>query len=748
MRIAILGAGPAGLYCGLLLKKADPRREITIFERNPRGATYGWGVVFSDRTLSSFREADARTYQEITDRFVLWDAIDVHYGGELVRCGGHVFAGLARKQLLAILDRRCRELGVELQYEMEVAEPGTLRDYELLIAADGVNSLTRQRHAGVFRPRLVAGEAKYIWFGTDKVLDAFTFIFRANEHGLFQVHAYPFSGTNSTFIVECDETTWRHAGLDEASEEESIAYCERLFAEELRGCRLLGNHSRWISFVTVTNATWHDGPVVLLGDAAHTAHFSIGSGTKLAMEDAIALANALDQYRDVERVVTEYELERRPAVEALQQAARESREYFEGVRRYAGMPARQFAFNLLTRSGRITYDDLRLRDPRFGDAVDRWFAAGVADAGRPALAAVAPSPLLEPLRVRACALPSRVVMAPGGTYAAEDGLPGLTHVAGLGARALAGAGLVLTETVAVTAEGRVTPGDVGMYAAEHQEAWARVVAALHTDTGAKVGITLGHAGRRGATRRRDAGVDRPLRVGGWPLVSASPLPYTPRSQTPSALDRAGMNAVREAFVQAACMADVAGFDVLLLHAGHGYLLASFLSPLTNVRDDEYGGALGNRMRYPLEVMEAARDAWPAGKPLAVALSVTDGVPGGFEVEDAVVVARALAERGCDLLMAVAGQTVPQAVPAYGRGYLTALSDRVRNEAGIPMIVGGYLTTTNEVNTVLAAGRGDLCLMEGLPLPREQAHGWAKARWGMAGSDARSGPAVRNWYRLM
>jgi anthraniloyl-CoA monooxygenase len=736
MRITILGAGPSGLYCGLLLKKADPTHDITILERNPYGATYGWGVVFSDRTLAAFREADFKTFKEITDRFVLWDAIDIRYRGELIRCGGHVFAGLARKQLLAILDARCRELGVTVRYETDVPDPEQLRgECNLLIAADGANSLTRQRRAGDFRPGLEAGRAKYIWYGTDRVLDAFTFLFRENEHGLFQVHAYPFSGGNSTFIVECDEATWRNAGLDEASEAESIAYCERLFAEDLRGSRLLANYSRWITFATVTNARWHDGNVVLLGDAAHTAHFSIGSGTKLAMEDAIALANALDQYADLERALTEYELERRPIVEALQRAARESREYFEGVRRYAHMPSQQFAFNLLTRSGRITYDDLRLRDPRFGDGVDRWFAVQAAGTGDAPTRLIAPSPLLAPLQLRAGTIPNRVAVAPVPSSTALDGTPGVSHLAELAAGALAGAGMVMTAPVAVSAAARITPDDAGMYRPEHEVAWACIAAMLHEHTAAKVACMLGHAGRRAATRPRVEGLDRPLREGGWPLVSASPLPYTPRSQTPQALDRAGMEEVCQQFVTAARTAAAADFDMLMLHAGHGYLLASFLSPLTNLRDDEYGGPLENRTRFPLEVVGAVRAAWPPDRPLGVALSVTDWVAGGFDVGDAVMVARALAERGCDLLMVLAGQTVPESEPIYGRGYLTTLSDRVRNEAGVPTLVGGYLTTTNEVNTALAAGRADLCQLDGLTLPTEQARRWAEQLWQTTAEEA-------------
>ncbi|HEU5438024.1 MAG TPA: FAD-dependent monooxygenase [Ktedonobacterales bacterium] len=715
MKITILGAGPAGLYCGLLLKKANPAHEITIIERNPPDATYGWGVVFSDRTLAAFQEADYKSYRAITGRFVLWDAIDTYYRGELVRCGGHVFAGLSRKELLGILQARCRELGVALQFHTEVPDLAALSEFDLLIAADGVNSLVRRAYEETFKPRLVPGTARYVWFGTDKVLDAFTFIFRENEHGFFQVHSYPFSGTMSTFIVECDEETWRRAGLDTASEAESIAYCERLFAPELGGCHLYPNKSSWISFVTVKCATWRRGNVVLLGDSAHTAHFSIGSGTKLAMEDAIALANAIEQHPDLTTALAGYEMVRRPVVETLQAAAAESQAYFEGVRRYSRLEPVEFAFNLLTRSRRISYDDLRLRDPRFGELVDRWFERHYwAHEHKRVYSLIAPAPMLTPLALRGLTLPNRVVFSPGAALTepapAEEGTPALAYALEAVCLAQEGAGLVLTEPVAVSAEGRVTPDDNGLYRPEHVRAWRRITHALHDQTSACIGVLLSHAGRRGATRPRREGLDRPLRAGRWPLIAPSTLPFASTSQLPRALDRAGMDAVRDDFVRAARLAAEAGFDLLALHMGHGYLLASFLSPLVNRREDEYGGSLENRLRFPLEVLDAVRAAWPAKQPLAVALTVDDCCPGGLTYTDAVAITRTLAAHGCDLVVPLAGQTVPDAGPTYARGFLTGYAERLRNDAEILVLVGGYLTTTNEVNTLLAGGRADLCLM--------------------------------------
>lgn len=717
MKIVILGAGPAGLYSGLLLKKANPSHDITILERNPANVTYGWGVVFSDRTLASFQRADYKTYEQITGRFVIWDAIDVYYRGETIRCGGHVIASISRKELLSILQRRCEELGIALQFSCEINDLADLPAYDLLIAADGLNSLARRTHASILKPTIESGKARYIWLGAHKVLDAFTFIFCENEHGLFQVHAYPFNGTTSTFIVECDEQSWLNAGLDKADEADSLAYCQQLLANFLEGTPLLSNNSKWISFPTLKTKTWHHGNVVLLGDAVHTAHFSIGSGTKLAMEDAIALTTALEQYPNLETALNEYELERKPVVEVFQRAAAESQTYFETLKRYLGLEPMQFAFQLLTRSGRISYDDLRLRDARYGDMVDRWFAHKTS--GQAAI--IAPPPLFTPLRLRDITISDRVVVSTGTLASFEqNGLPTSTSPSHLLDHLPTGVGMVLTPLIAVSPEGRITPQCPGMYTPEHLATWQQIVQSLHTTSLAKVAIQLNHAGRRGATRPKTEGLDRPLRQGGWPLLSASPLSYTPQSQMPKEMDRDDMDHVIHDFVHSAQMAHEADFDLLQLNMAHGYLLASFLSPLTNLRNDEYGGSLEGRMRFPLEVFDAVRAIWPHNKPLGVALSVTDCVNGGFEVEDAILVAQAFKTHGCDIIAIQAGQTTPEGEPAYGRGFLTQLSDRVRNGAGLPTLVGGYLTTSNQINTIVAAGRADLCILE-IPSVPVQTH---------------------------
>lgn len=680
MRIEVVGGGPAGLYFALLAKKANPNHEIAVHERNAPDATFGWGVVFSEETLGSFRDADHETWTEITDTFARWGAIDIHYGGDVVRARGQSFSGIARKRLLQILQQRCRDVGVELEFHAEIPDVSALRGANLVVGADGVNSTVRRLLADRFGPKELVHRTKFVWFGTDLVFKAFTFIFRETEHGMFQVHAYPFDADLSTFVVECREEAWQRSGLEGAGEEESIEFCQELFAPELAGHKLLSNRSLWTSFVTLRCEAWHHGNVVLLGDAAHTAHFTIGSGTKLAMEDSIALADSLDRHPgDLETALTHYEMERQPAVERLQQAALESAAYFENVYRYASFTPVQFAVNLLTRSGRISYANLTQRDPGLVRRADTAFATRATGVDE---RSVAPPPAFVPLRLRGLELPNRLVVA------AENG---------------AGAGLVLTEMIAVSADGRVTP--------DTPVASGATLQALAERGGVPVALRLGHAGRRGATRSRRLGTDLALPDGGWPLVSASALAYAPGCRIPKEMDRADMDRVVADFMRAARDAAEAGIDLLEVDAGHGYLLASFLSPLSNRRDDEYGGSLEDRMRFPLEVVQAARSAWPADRLLGVRLSATDWVPRGFDVEDAVTVARALTDRGCDLIHVVAGGSTPRANPEYRPGYLLSAADRVRNEGGIAVLVGGYLTTLDQVNTALAAGRADLCLLE-------------------------------------
>jgi anthraniloyl-CoA monooxygenase len=704
VRIGVLGGGPAGLYFALLAKRADPGHQITVLERNAPDATFGWGVVFSEETLGALRDADYPSYVEITDTFARWSAIDVVYGGRTVRSRGHVFSAIARKRLLEILQRRCREVGVELAFQREVPNLDAFADRDLVVAADGVNSTARRLLAPQLRPTSDVHRSKFIWFGTDLVLDAFTFVFRNTPHGMFQVHAYPFDAETSTFIVECTEATWRAAGLDQAGESESITACQDLFAPELSGHKLLSNRSLWISFVTVRCQSWHHGKVVLLGDAAHTAHFTIGSGTKLAMEDAVALSQALQRHpAELEAAMTDYELERQPVVERFQEAARDSATWFENVRRYDSFDPLQFACNLLTRSGRIGHLELTKRDARFAAAVDRFFA------GRPQ-ALVPPPPLFAPLRQRKLTLANRVARAVGGEDDAEDGR--LAEAAGrrLAEASGSGVGVVVSELVAVAPDGRITPGTPGLWAEGQAEPWAALAREVE-ERGSTLALRLGHAGRRGATRPRRQGIDRPLAGDGWPLLAASAIPYGRGSAAPRAMDADDMARVTGEFASAARLAADAGLEVLLLDLAHGYLLGGFLSPLANRRDDEFGGPLDRRLRFPLAVVDAVRAAWPAGRPLWAALAATDWAPGGLEPGEAVAAAKALAGHGCDLLQVTAGQTTASARPDYGRFHLVGWSDLVRNDAAVPTMVGGNLTTADELNTVLAAGRADLCLLD-------------------------------------
>ncbi|TMF61309.1 MAG: hypothetical protein E6I16_04210 [Chloroflexi bacterium] len=691
MRYAVIGGGPAGLYFALLAKRANPADEVLVAERNPPDATFGWGVVFSEETLGALRDADYETYNEIAQSFARWNAIDIYYRDAKIRSRGHVFTGISRKVLLNLLQRRCQALGVRIDFEREVRDINEFAGADLIIGADGVNGLVRRTFAEVFKPQIAVHPTKYVWFGSDLPLDAFTFIFRENEHGLFQVHAYPFDARTCTFIVECPEDAWRRAGLESASEADSIAYCQDLFQPELRGRRLMSNRSLWINFVTLRQESWHQGNVVVLGDAAHTAHFSIGSGTKLAMEDSIALVDALRRHHDLNAALNDYEMERQPVVERFQEAALESSSYFEHVSRYAAFDPRQFAFNLLTRSRRITYVNLTQRDPELVRTVDSWFSAAATGSPDGAVR-LSPPPMFAPFRIGGMTLSNRVAIAAGSD---------------LEAAARTGAGLVLTEFVSVSEDGRITP-QTPVIDRSYQEALRLAADRIH-QSGGRVALQLGHAGRRGSMRPSSEGVDRPLLRGGWRLIAPSPIAYTPRAALPRAMaarDIAHIVKVFEASAQAAASCAV---DLLELNMAHGYLLASFISPLANHRTDEYGGSLENRMRFPLQVLDAVRTGWP--RPLMLRISASDWFPGGIDLDEAVEIGRLLKAHGADLIHPVMGQTVWESRADYRRLFGVPASDRIRNEAGIPTLASGYVSTSDDVNTILAAGRADLCLLD-------------------------------------
>ncbi len=720
MKVAVVGGGPAGLYFALLLKKANPGHQVTVLERNPPGATFGWGVVFSDQTLGNFQAADPETFQEISDNFARWDDIDIHYKGRTITSGGHGFAGIARVKLLEILQRRAAGLGADLRFGVEVRDGSDLPalglgDADLVVAADGVNSAIRRQHAGVFQPDLVLGKARFVWLGTTRLFDAFTFVFVENEHGIFQAHAYRFSDRLSAFIVECDEASWRNAGFDRLDLDATVAACEEMFAPWLAGHRLLANvppHQRaapWLQFARVHCARWWHENVVLIGDAAHTAHFSIGSGTKLAMEDAIALARILGEEPELSKALPMYEEERRTEALRLQNAARNSMEWFENVRRYARLDPEQFAYSLLTRSQRVSHENLRLRDRAYLEGVERWFASRASRAEREA-PPQAPPPMFTPFTLRGMTVENRVVVSPMDMYSAEDGTPNEFHLVHLGARALGGAGLLMTEMTCVSPEGRITYGCTGMYTPEHAEAWQRVTRFVHRWSRARICLQLGHSGAKGATRLMWEGMDEPLVEGAWPVMACSPISYKPNLQVPREMDRADMDRVRDEFVSAARLAVEAEFDMLELHCAHGYLLSGFITPLSNCRTDEYGGPLENRLRYPLEVFRAMREVWPRERPMSVRISATDWVEGGIDGADAVEIARAFHLAGADIIHVSAGQTSIDARPIYGRMFQTPFSDRIRNETGIPTIAVGNITEPDQVNSIIAAGRADLCAL--------------------------------------
>ena len=708
MRISVLGGGPGGLYFSILMKKANPGADITLFERNRPADTFGWGVVFSDKTLGNFALADAETHAEIERNFRHWEDIDIFFRGTKITSGGHGFCGIARVKLLAILQARAEALEVRQVFQRDVADPDELAGADLVVAADGLNSITRRKYAQAFQPDIDMRKCRFIWLGTKKLLDAFTFSFKETEWGWFNLHAYRFDEDTSTFIVETPEEVWQKAGIERMEQEQSIALCERLFADVLEGHRLMTNarHLRgsaaWIKFPRVLCRKWHHKNIVLIGDAAHTAHFSIGSGTKLAMEDAIALASTLTREPQVERALNLYQAERETEALKLQSAARNRMEWFENVDRYVHMDPVQFSYTLLTSSQRIGHENLRLRDANYVSEVERWTArvSGLAPREIP--------PMFTPFRLRGLELKNRVVMSPMAMYSCSDGLPDDFYLVHLGGRALGGAGLLFTEMICVAPDARISPGCAGLWNEAQAASWKRIVEFVHANTPAKIGLQLGHAGPKGSTQLGWEEMDEPLKEGNWPLIAASAIAYGPENQVPRAMTRKDMDRVTEQFVAAAKRSAACGFDMLELHCAHGYLLSSFICPLTNQRTDEYGGSLENRMRYPLEVLRALRAVWPDDRPISVRISAHDWAPGGNTPDDAVAIARMLKETGADMVDVSSGQTTREAQPVYGRMYQTPFSDRIRNEAGIATIAVGNIFEADHVNSIIAAGRADLC----------------------------------------
>ena len=707
MNIAVIGGGPAGLYFAILMKKSRPSANIVVYERNRADDTFGFGVVFSDATLDNFEKYDLPSYRRITQEFAYWDDIAIHFKGTEHRIGGNGFCGCSRRTLLLILQDRARELGVKLVYEADIDDEGLFEDADLVVVADGINSRFRERYAAHFEPEVDLRPNKFTWMGSTRPLDAFTFIFQETEWGPFIAHAYQYETGRSTWVFETDPETFARAGLDRMSEDESARLMEKIFGWFLEGHPILTNRSLWRNFPMIRSRRWVLGNKVLLGDAKASAHFSIGSGTKLAMEDAIALYEAFREDGSVEGALRLYETGRREEVEKTQHAADVSLVWFEHVARFWDFDPVQFAFGVMTRAKAITYDNLRLRAPDFVAEVDRTFANGVQARGFDVNVDDPAVPMFQPMRLRDMVLQNRVVMSAMDMYCAKDGVPGDWHLVHYGSRATGGAGLIFTEMTCVSPEGRITLGCTGLWNDEQETSWARIVDFVHANSDTKICLQLGHSGRKGATKLMWEGIDRPLDEGAWDVVSASPLPYFPDSQVPREASRDDLEKIKREFVAAAERGARIGFDMLELHCAHGYLLASFISPLTNRRTDEYGGTLENRLRFPLEVFEAMRAVWPTEKPMSVRISATDWAEGGITASDAVGVARAFARAGVDLVDVSTGQTVREARPIYGRMFQTPFSDQIRNEAQVATMCVGNITTADQVNTILAAGRADL-----------------------------------------
>jgi anthraniloyl-CoA monooxygenase len=713
MKIACIGGGPASLYFSILEKKANPEWDITIYEQNPDNVTFGFGVVFSDETMENFKDADFETYKAITDSFVHWDDIDVFHKGQQIRSRGHGFAGMQRLKLLQILEARARELGVVMVHDIIVKDLDNYQDADLIVASDGVASFIRDQYAKEFGSNVVMRPNKFTWLGSTKAYDTFTFYFNEYEGGLWRAHCYQYMPGKSTFIIETTEETWRRAGLENATEADTVDYCAKVFEKELGNDTLITNNSIWRTFPRVKNANYFHKNIVLLGDALHTAHFSIGSGTKLAMEDAVVLHESIaEKQGDLKQALPIFQQRRQPVVDALQRAAQVSMEWFENVERdQDSLAPMQFAYALLTRSLRINHQNFGLRDKDLLVQVNNWVADKAAEQSGVARDTIAPPPIFTPFKLRNMIIENRIAVSPMCMYSAEDGLIGDWHLVHLGSRAMGGAGLIMSESTAISAEGRITKGCAGMYTNQHVQAWKRVVSYVHQNSKAKIGMQLSHAGRKASTHLQwEGGEQAPLTEGAWPIVAASAIRYSDNNPKPTEMTRKDMDSIRNKFVLATKRAEEAGFDIIELHCAHGYLLNTFISPKTNNRTDSYGGSLENRLSYPLEVFDAIRAVWPEDKPISVRISAMDWIDGGIEPEDAVKISKAFKAAGCDILDVSSGQVVSEEKPEYGRLFQLPFADRVRMEADIPTMTVGNIQSYADANSIIASGRSDICVI--------------------------------------
>jgi anthraniloyl-CoA monooxygenase len=711
VKIAIIGGGPGGLYFALLMKKRFATHDITVYERNHADDTFGFGVVFSDETLDNLMDYDPQSYQAITREFSYWDEIDFHFHGDVVRSTGHGFCGTERRTLLMVLQSRCRELGVKLEFSREIDDIDQFADADLIVAADGINSFIRERYKEHFQPQIELRRNHFIWLASTAPTPAFSFFFTTNEFGIWDLCTYQYKRNMSTWVIEAPESTWAKAEpvLGKLNEEETVAYLEQLWSRELRGHKLIANRSYWRRFPVIQNKHWYHRNIVLLGDALHTAHFSIGSGTKLAIEDAINLFNAFERAHSVADALAIFQGSRREDVEKTQYAANVSALWTENPSRYWGMEPIQACFSMLSRAKAVTYENLRMRDPQFVENVQRWFAGMSRSEGFDVPLDKPPPPMFTPFRIGQMVVPNRVAVSPMNMYSAEPGaIPGDFHLVHLGRLAMGGAGLVFAEMTAVSEQGRITPGCPGIYTDDQVAAWRRISNYVHRQSKAKFCLQLGHCGRKGSSKRGWEGMDYPLDEDNWDIFAASPLAFHDFMHVPREMTRADMEHVRDDYARAARNADKAGFDMIEVHAGHGYLLSGFISPLSNRRTDAFGGSFENRMRFPLEVFDVVRANWPRHKPVSVRISATDWAPGGITPEDGLMIAAAFRAHGADIVDVSAGQTSRWANPVYGRMFQTPFSEMIRNECRIPTIAVGNITTADQVNTIVAAGRADIC----------------------------------------